>query len=76
VPPRKLVIDVSDDDDDDDEDEHDVKKPAPLPKPRSRPLAKISGRPPLKKKVLFVGIVLTCRTLFKPYDTESCKSRL
>jgi hypothetical protein len=76
VPPRELVIDVSDDDEDDDEDETAVKKPAPLPKPQSRPLAKISKRPPLKKKVLFVGIVLTYRTLSKPYDTANCKSRL
>jgi hypothetical protein len=76
VPPRELVIDVSDDDEDDDEDENVVTKPAPLPKPRSRALAKISGRPPLKKKVLFVGIVLTFRTLLEPYDTANCKSRL
>jgi len=78
VPPRELVIDVSDDDeDDDDEDDNDVKKPAPPPKPQPRPPAKIPQRPHLKKKVLFVGIILISRTLLKqPYDSVNCKSRL
>ena len=80
VPPRELVIDVSEDDDDDDEDEDedgdDVKKPAPPPKLQPRPLAKIPDHPPLRKKVPFIWIVLMLRTLSKSFDTVNYKSRL
>jgi hypothetical protein len=76
LPPKELVIDVSDDDDDDDEEDHHhhhsehgsdnhYAEPPTLSKPL-RPVVKITERPALTQKVLTLTSTADCRTSSKP----------
>jgi hypothetical protein len=70
LPPKELVIDVSDDDEDDDGhsehgDDNYYAKPPTLSKPL-RPVVKITERPALTPKVLALTSTADCRTSSKP----------